>query len=564
MSSSAIARAKGAIFRGAQPMARYVFGRMLSAGPGVGRFGPYTISRLLGRGGSADVFEARHVARGDRVALKILRTMVNGDHASVLQVIREARAAMTICHPNVVQIYDAGVENRVPYIVMELLGGEDLACRLERSGPLAIATTIDLLLPAIAGAAAAHAAGCIHRDLKPSNIFLADRSGTTEAVIVDFGISKFVGIPVADGSVSAVLKGTPRYMAPEQVRGLVPSPMVDQYALGVVLYECVTGVTPFRSEDRFELQRAIVSAPLVPPSEVNPLLPRELDEIVARALSRDPSARFPSLSAFGVALLPLAGTDAEKRWRELSQRGASPTRRVPADELPARRMSDEGVGSGRRISSRGWRRERPVAPTPLGIASGDRTELEPRSPGIGEALPVQSLLRATPGSDWHGGFVRSLDGVAAIVRGDTMVMLWREPARIHRSRWVFDIADRLSERTGHSFLALMILLPTADPPDEETRRENALRMRVLAPAVRSWVNVVVGDEVKQLLARAVLRVMGRFYLRTPETAVTSSLAQGIARLRAHASPETPESFTMADDVRALCSKLGVAHNALRL
>jgi serine/threonine-protein kinase len=280
------------------------------------RLGPYDVARCLGRGGMADVFEALHVDLGKRVAVKILRSPVGADGENTRRVLREGRAATAVRHPNVVEMLDVGFQDGIAYLVMDLLEGEDLSVRLARTGPMPVAEIADLLLPVVSGMAAAHAAGVIHRDLKPSNIFLARRHHGIEPVVVDFGISKSIDGAAGTGS-SQVGAGTVPYMAPEQVRGSRDvTALCDVYALGAILYECATGRTPFWSEDRYELIQGIMTGPVVPPSERNPLVGPAFDAIVLRALAREPGDRFPDVSALGAALWPLAGEKARERWAD--------------------------------------------------------------------------------------------------------------------------------------------------------------------------------------------------------------------------------------------------------
>ncbi len=253
------------------------------------RVGPYEVICHLGRGGTANVFEARHVDLGTRVALKVLHSIAGGNHSATRLALREGRAASAIHHPHVVRTVDGGTHHGVPYVVMDLLEGEDLARRLAYRGALRAQEAVDLLLPVISGLGAAHAAGLVHRDLKPSNIFLARRKLGIEPVVVDFGLAKFA--EAAEGAATSGIVGTPQYMAPEQVRGLRATPWSDQWSLGVVLYECMTGGSPFWGQDRYELIHSIMTAPVVPPSEVNPEAPRGC-----------------------AALMPFASEQARHRW----------------------------------------------------------------------------------------------------------------------------------------------------------------------------------------------------------------------------------------------------------
>jgi serine/threonine-protein kinase len=261
------------------------------------------------------VFEARHTALGSHVAIKVLRPTFDPGGADVKRILREGRAAAAVRHPNVVSVLDVGTsEEGVPYLVMELLEGEDLAKRIERE-PLGVATAADLLLPIASGVAAVHRAGVVHRDLKPSNIFLARRYKGIEPVVVDFGISRTQDVATT-GSSGRAIAGTVPYLAPEVLRGAEATPGADQYALGLIAYECVTGGLPFWGEDPYELLHAIMTARVVPPSEMNPRVPAAFDAVVLRAMSRDPAERFPDVRAFGAALLPFATAMPSAVWAE--------------------------------------------------------------------------------------------------------------------------------------------------------------------------------------------------------------------------------------------------------
>jgi eukaryotic-like serine/threonine-protein kinase len=276
------------------------------------RFGRYEVLRRLGVGGAAEVFEARHVELNKRVALKVAHPMPAADERSIERSLREGRAATAIDHPNIVDVIDVGVEDCTPYLVMELLEGESLAESLKRTSPLSVEETAELLMPVVSGICAVHRSGIIHRDLKPSNILLAQRYREIQPVVVDFGISVSRTEPPTSFH---GLVGTVPYMSPEQIRGLPEAtPEWDQYALGVILYECVTGGTPFWGDDRYELLHAIVTGSLVPPSHVNPNVPSAFDAVVLRALTRDPKARFASVEALGKALWPFAGDAPRAKW----------------------------------------------------------------------------------------------------------------------------------------------------------------------------------------------------------------------------------------------------------
>jgi serine/threonine-protein kinase len=281
------------------------------------RLGSYEIRQLLGVGGMASVYEARHKALGKRVAIKVLHEHLAANEVSAARFLREGRAAAAIRHPNVVEVFEVGIHDGVPFLVMELLEGSDLASHLRTHGPLSPPEAIAILLPTASAIAAAHAAGVVHRDLKPRNIFLAREPPTgLRPKVVDFGISK-LSQGEEDRALTATesLLGTLEYMAPEQARSAKNADeRSDQYALGVILYESLTGQKPFEGGSAYELLHAIVTAPFATPRSMGVPLDPALESVILRAMRRDPQERFDSVASMGRALLPLASQQARAMW----------------------------------------------------------------------------------------------------------------------------------------------------------------------------------------------------------------------------------------------------------
>lgn len=282
-------------------------------------FGSYVVGELIGRGAMASVYRAEHVMLNKAVALKLMdRSLLDSADARE-RFLREGRVVASITHPNVVNITDVGVHEGTPYLVMELLVGEDLHRHLTRHAPLDDRAATRLALPLIAALSAAHDAGVVHRDVKPSNIFLEQGSnGELIPKVLDFGISKLslerTGIDLIATSPNQLI-GSPLYLAPEALRGPGQlGPASDQYSLGVVLYECVTGRTPFQGDTLMALLGALARGAHPPPSALRPDISPALERVIERAMALDPKERFPSMRDMGSALLGLAAERTQVVW----------------------------------------------------------------------------------------------------------------------------------------------------------------------------------------------------------------------------------------------------------
>ena len=261
----------------------------------------YRLEDLLGSGGMGHVYRAVDEHGGGLVAIKVLRI----EHAENAQVVdrflREARAANLVKHPNVVQVFDVGKEaDGTPFLVQELLVGEDLAQLVaRRGGKLPVEEACDLLLPVIDAVAEAHAHGVVHRDIKPENVYLANGPRGPIPKLLDFGISK-VRAPDLQATEVGMLMGTPAYMAPEQVQGARDADArSDVWGLGVMMFELIAGRMPFDAQDLATLFIAVATrdAPslLDVKAEVTPAISR----VVERCLRRRPDDRYPSAAELG-------------------------------------------------------------------------------------------------------------------------------------------------------------------------------------------------------------------------------------------------------------------------
>ena len=293
------------------------------------KLGPYEIVRFIGQGGTAGVFEGRHVALRKPVAIKILHDHLAGDSTIAARFVREGRIAAQLRHPNSLDVLDVGEERGVAYLVMELLDGTNLSTRLAERRALPLEDALALLFPVAAALAHAHGHGIIHRDVKPANIFRArDARANVVPKLVDFGVSKIVDAPEgAPLTVTNLVMGTVLYMAPEQTMGgKFATAKSDQYSLAAVLYECIVGRTPFEADGFYELIEAVRTAVPPAPSARNARVPQGLDDVVLRGLARDPEKRFGSVRAFAAELLPFASEALAGAWRRDFVESTSPAK----------------------------------------------------------------------------------------------------------------------------------------------------------------------------------------------------------------------------------------------
>jgi serine/threonine protein kinase len=245
----------------------------------------YRLERPLGHGGMASVHLARDTELDRPVAVKLLAENLSGDESVHRRFVREARLAARLSHPNVVSVFDAGDDDGRPYIVMEFVDGENLAELLARRGRIPPDEARGLALQAAQGLAHAHAAGLVHRDVKPQNLILR-RDGTLK--IADFGIARAAEATAL--TQAGTVLGTAAYLSPEQALGEEVTPATDVYSLGAVLYELLTGRTPFQVETLDDLARQ-PAMEVAPVRELVPGVPRDLEDVVMHCLARNPEYR---------------------------------------------------------------------------------------------------------------------------------------------------------------------------------------------------------------------------------------------------------------------------------
>jgi eukaryotic-like serine/threonine-protein kinase len=286
--------------------------------------GRYEIGDRLGSGGMSSVHKATDLILERTVAVKILAEHLSDDERFVARFRREALAVAKLIHPNIVQVYDTGIDDGRHYIVMEYVEGRSGAQILQRQGPLGAETTAEVGAQACAGLDYAHRRGIIHRDVKPGNLMVVGGpvgGGEMTVKLTDFGIARAVE-QTRITQVGSVV-GTAAYLSPEQVRGEEATPATDVYALGVVLYQFLTGRLPYEGSTLAELAVRQQNERPLPPSTYNDEVPEAIGAVVLRALEGDPARRYAGAGELAGGLaLGLQGEDVTLPLGE----GATPTR----------------------------------------------------------------------------------------------------------------------------------------------------------------------------------------------------------------------------------------------
>ncbi len=341
--------------------------------------GEYEVLCEVGQGGMATVYLAHDLTLDRKVAIKLMAPNLYQHQGMVERFLLEARTAAQLSHPHIIPIYAVRQHGRIVYFVMKFVVGVPLDCVIEESGPLPIPMVFTILSQVASGLEYAHRKGVIHRDIKPPNI-LVDEDGW--AVVMDFGIAKVARSTGLTMTGTAV--GTPHYMSPEQCKGERVTGAADQYSLGMVAYELLTGKVPFKSDTVMSIMWSHVNDQPAPIAEVRPDCPRDLIEVVERMYVKSPEDRWPSMKDLLSALGAAGNVDHAASRAELSTLAKAGTetqmlRRLstPTSPLPAGTCIPKTVPS---VSSTGGRPAITLSlvPQSVTVVAGERVKLEAR------------------------------------------------------------------------------------------------------------------------------------------------------------------------------------------
>jgi eukaryotic-like serine/threonine-protein kinase len=382
--------------------------------------GPYEIFSMIGSGGMGEVYRGRDPRLGRDVAIKVLPSNASSDPGRLHRFEQEARAAAALNHPNILAVYDVGVHDGVPYIVSELLDGQTLRDRLA-GGPLPVRTSIDYAVQIAHGLAAAHEKTIVHRDLKPDNVFVTPDG---RVKILDFGLAKLVD-QESTGVVSSVLPtsppgtspglvlGTTGYMSPEQVRGAPVDRRTDIFALGVVLYEMLTGRRAFARDTVPETMTAILRDDIPDIQSSAPQVSVPLEQVLRRCLDKDPSRRFQSTQDLAFALSTVGSATTSSAAAAFDSTSSS--KRRPGLAIAALGIVALAIGA---IAATALRSRPPAATAPLRRLTISLPDTEPLAPASTSPLGLGKISIAVSPDGTRVVYVAIRNGTRQLVVRD--------------------------------------------------------------------------------------------------------------------------------------------------
>lgn len=335
----------------------------------------YELLQPLGTGGMAQVYQARDHMLERSVAIKILRASYANDEEFQERFRQEAKAAANLSHPNIVTVHDFGFDQGYLFIVMEYVPGVNLKTMIENLGKFSVEDAIPLIIQACAGIGYAHRAGLVHCDVKPHNILVTPDH---RLKVTDFGIARAIASIHPDEQ-SDVIWGSPLYFSPEQASGAAPSPASDVYSLGVVLYEMLTGRTPFTASTAEDLAKLHREARPTPPSKLNPKISPELERIILKVLSKEPSQRYRTADQLGRVLMTFGAAR-----KSTAEAATTPPPQAESANRPAAAPASEPISQPRAASA--------AQPAP-------RPSFEPALPRADES-PARIIEEELFGIDW--------------------------------------------------------------------------------------------------------------------------------------------------------------------
>ena len=502
------------------------------------RLGKYEIERLVGIGSMAAVYEAVDTRTGKHFAIKVLSLALAAVPAARLRFLKEAKLTARVRHPHIVEVSDVDENTTDAYFVMELLEGEDLAQRLQRSAPLSIRETAEIMVPVCDAVAEAHKHGITHRDLKPANIFLTTRDGRPHPVVLDFGIAmderatrtlQGVGTSSTDGK--RPVFGTPYYLAPELIEDhRTAGPKSDQYALGVILYECLTGEPPHRGDTVEEVFRAIAGSDQNSARARRPEVPEELDAVVRRALSKNPEARYTWVAALARALRPFVSN------RAMFPTPASPLITLEASAAALRPTPASAV-TALEATKPVARRSTPsspvitleaMKPSPfVKTLTPEVEELDREWFAAGDDLHKASAEPATAWSDLHKAPVRTTSPRSAVQKA---------PVETESAR--SDVRKTLLGTASASPIEIDMTPDAEPPPSGEVAAEiDSTKSRVWKPTSRRlWIGAAAGASLAIVLVALVVTRGRPSAAPTPQAALVPAVVPAAPAPSAPAAP----------------------------